>query len=332
MAKTKTSKNPLARKPSNSEYVVPANDNISRSFKKLDLVPAQYRGTEKFLDVVTWNIRFFHDRDPNREKMIASILASLNADIIVLQEILDNSLYQVTDMLKRKKAGYYQTVYGTTGGNQRIAMMYDLDFIRAKDEIIEIYKKGEILASDGRDVFPRLPLLGRFTGLTAGTPFDFQLLGVHLKSQRGGGGEQRQLAAKNLAAWLEQDAPKYDADVIVMGDWNELPDSDTWGPIHQLEEKGKLKFREINNGSDISHLMYKNKKELGSRLDLCSVSMSASEKMGEPPSVVKWAPLEELLKTGPSSKEIKGFLSALREEVSDHLPVLTRFYFHDEIE
>lgn len=330
MAKS-TSKKP---KPANAKpgYSIPSNDRISKAFTKLNLVPDKYKGTEKFLDVVTWNIRFFHDRDSNREKRIASILSSLNADIIVLQEILNESMTDVVELLRKSKSGHYQVVYGTTGGNQRIAIMYDLDYIRAKDDIFEIYKKGEVLASDGKDVFPRLPLLARFTGLTSGTPFDFQLLGVHLKSQRGGGGEQRHLAAEHLAIWLEKVAPQYDADVIVIGDFNETPGSDTWDPFHRLEKKGMLKFKEINNESDISHLMYKNKKELGSRLDLCSVSMAASERMGKPPEVVCWTSLEKLLQTGPSSKQIKDFLSALKAEVSDHMPVLTRFYFTDEPE
>jgi endonuclease/exonuclease/phosphatase family metal-dependent hydrolase len=278
---------------------------------------------------VTWNIRFFHDQDTERVKRIVNILSELNADIIVLEEIKDQSLEIVAQELRRIEAGYYQTAYGTTGGDQRVSIMYDLDWIRAKDDISELFGKGQVMVG-GKDAFPRLPLYSSFTGLTQEAPFDFQLVGLHLKSQRGGGKDQRERAAIELRNWLVNDAPMVDADVIMLGDWNEPPDSDTWQPFHQLESEGRALFNRINNESDISHLMYKNKSDLGSRLDLAAVSMSASERMGEPPDVVRWAPLEEFLGTDPKATQIKEFLKAIRESVSDHMPVVTRFYFTDE--
>ena len=91
-----------------------------------------------------------------------------------------------------------------------------------------------------------------------------------------------------------------------------------------------MKFRSVNNESEISHLMYRNKQDLGSRLDLTALSMSASERMGEPPAVVRWAPLDELLGSDPKANQIKEFLKSVRDDVSDHLPVVTRFYFTDD--
>ena len=311
------------------EFQPPPNDNLSNGFAKLGLVPERYRGTDKFLDVVTWNIRFFHDRDPDRVKRIVNVLTELNADIIVLQEILDQSLEVVARELAHREAGYYETAYGTTGGNQRVAMMYDLDWVRAKDDIRELYQKGAIITSEGKDVFPRLPLLGEFTALTEENPFDFQLVGLHLKSQRGGGEEQRKRAAQELSHWLVNDAPKIDADVIMLGDWNQPPSAAAWEPIRRLEATKKLLFTGINSESEISHLMYRNKQEIGSKLDLAAISMSASEKMGKPPAGVRWEPLEDLLANTPSAQQIKEFIKTVREEVSDHLPVVTRFYFTD---
>jgi hypothetical protein len=91
--------------------------------------------------------------------------------------------------------------YGTTGGDQRIAVMYDLDWIRAKDDIEELFGKGTIIAGDGKDAFPRLPLYAYFTSLSVGgEPFDFQLAGLHLKSQRGG--------VKVSAGWLLSGLPR----------------------------------------------------------------------------------------------------------------------------
>ncbi len=58
------------------------NDNISLGLK--DRVPSEYEGTDQYLDVVTWNIRYFHDLDKQRVNRVVDILSALNADIIVL--------------------------------------------------------------------------------------------------------------------------------------------------------------------------------------------------------------------------------------------------------
>jgi endonuclease/exonuclease/phosphatase family metal-dependent hydrolase len=312
------------------EFQPPPSDNISSRFCQLGLVPQDLRGTDKFIDIVTWNIRLFHDQDPDRVKRIVNVLSELNADIIVLQEIRNNSLESVAHELRRIEAGYYATAYGTTGGDQRVAMMYDLDWVRAKEDTRELFGKGHILTTDGKDAFPRLPLYNAFTGLTQGTAFDFQLLGLQLKSQRGGGDDQRLRAARELRSWLVDEAPRYDADVIMLGDWNAPPSAEPWEVFRDLEEEGRLKFRSVNNESEISHLMFRNKQSLGSRLDLSVISMAASERMGEPPAVVRWAPLDEFLGTDPKANQIKEFLKQIRDELSDHLPVVTRFYFTDE--
>lgn len=311
------------------EFQPPPNDNISSAFDRLGLVPERYKGTDKFIDIVTWNIRFFHDQDPDRVKRIVNVLSELNADVIVLEEIKDQSLEVVAQELRSQEAGYYATAYGTTGGDQRVSIMYDLDWIRAKDNFRELFGKGQVMVGN-KDAFPRLPLYSYFTGLTQGTPFDFQLIGVHLKSQRGGGKDQRERAALELRNWLVNDASAEDADVIILGDWNEPPASDTWQPFHVLEQEKRALFNKVNNESDISHLMYRNKQNIGSRLDLTAISMSASRRMGKPPEVVRWAPLEELLGTDAKATRIKDFLKDLRENVSDHMPVVTRFYFKDE--
>lgn len=204
--KTGHKRTPEAEKPM-ARYRRPSNDRLSPAFA--DIVPPNYRGSDRFLDVVTWNIRYFHHRDKKRLSRVIEILSALNADIFVLQEILEDSLEPVAEGLDKKGAGYYLTAYGTTGGNQRIAVMYDLDWIRSKDDIRELFGKGQVRASDGKDAFPRLPLWCNFTSLShEGAPFDFQLLGVHLKSQRGGGGPQRQKAAGALANWLCREAPR----------------------------------------------------------------------------------------------------------------------------
>ena len=64
--------------------------------------------------------------------------------------------------LNRRGAGHYKVVYGTTGGDQRIAIMYDMDWISAKDDIVELFGRGSVMTGEGKDAFPRLPLWGYF--------------------------------------------------------------------------------------------------------------------------------------------------------------------------
>lgn len=311
-------------------YKKPDNDNISTLFAAGDIIPQEMKGTDKFLDVVNWNIRYFHDRDEQRVNAVSRVLSELNADVIVLEEIMDGSLGGVVQNLKANGAGHYEVAYGKTGGNQRVAIMYDLDWVRSKDDIKELFGKGEVVTGEGKDVFPRLPLHGYFTALNHGkksVPFDFQIVGVHLKSQRGDGADQRIMAAQRLATWLEQDSAKVDADVIVLGDWNEPPSSKTWAAIHNLEKKNKAAFARINDDSNISHLMYRNKNDFGSRLDLQLISVAALPDLKAPPEAVHWKPLNKLLEGTPTGKELKGLIKQISNDISDHMPVVSRFYF-----
>lgn len=310
------------------KFSQPGNDNLSVSFK--NLVPEKYRGTDQYLDIVAWNIRYFHHKDKKRVARVTDILTALNADVIVCEEILDQSLNEVAEGLTKRGAGHYEVVYGTTGGNQRVAMLYDLDWVRAKDDIREVYKKGEFTV-DGKEVFPRLPLLGFFTSIShVSNPFEFQLMGLHLKSQMGGGEDQRRKAAETLADWLQKDAPHVDADVILIGDWNAAPDADVWKPFHKLEQEGKAAFRSVNDKDDFSHLMFKNKKNFGSRLDLGAISASAEEEIRSPVETVRWTTLTKLLAKNPEGKAIQKYIKTMRTSVSDHMPVVTRFYVQEQ--
>ncbi len=312
-------------------YQPPANDYISQTFEALRLVPRALRGSDRFLDVLTWNLRYFHDMDAARVKLISDILSVINADLLVLEEIKHESLKPVVENLANAGAGYYDTAYGTTGGNQRVAFMWDLQWIRSKADIKELVQEGQVVASDGKDAFPRLPLWGYFTALSYETPtpdpFDFQMIGVHLKSQRGGGEPQRKAAASWLARWLETEAQRVDSDVLIEGDWNEGPDAGTWSSLHEMEDNRRLLFKSINNKSDISHLYYQNKSHLGSRLDLVVISIDAAKYLKDAPRTVKWAPMTEFLAANPKAAQIKKYWKRLGTEISDHLPVLTRFYF-----
>jgi endonuclease/exonuclease/phosphatase family metal-dependent hydrolase len=317
-----------------------SNWNIDK-LVPLDFVPQQYRGTDRFLDVVNWNIRYFNARDPKRVEAISRILEQINADVFVLEEILDQSLAPVVERLGNEGAGYYEPAYGGTGGSQRVAIMYDTDWVRAKDDVRELFGKGQVTIPSGgrrKDVFPRLPLWGYFQAMReerGRPPFDFQLVGLHLKSQRTSDdapdredARQRAAAADALAEWMETDGSDLDSDIILLGDWNKEPTAPEWRAFRELEERELAAFTKINDEGDISHLMYRNRNQVGSRLDLQALSYTALDNVYQPKtagSVIRWQPVDQLM--GKSA--LKDKIKELRALVSDHMPVLTRFYFSD---
>lgn len=312
-------------------------DNISKALENVTGgIPKEAKGKDEYFDLVSWNLRWFNSQEPDRVELVSEVLSYLNADIFVLQEIEPGSLDIVIDKLKDRGAGTYKVFYGTTGGDQRIAVMYDLEWIRSKDDIIELFGKGAVKTGDNKDVFPRLPLKGYFLAKSIDpkkTGFTFQLVGVHLKSQMGGGDTQRIMAAEKLAYWLSNEANDTDADTIIIGDWNKGPEDKNWKALHEMEKKKKVMFKKINDPSAISHLYYRNKSEIGSRLDVVLATSEAYEQMAsEKGEMVHWVKIEDLMKNamGLSVKEIKEIINLIKEKLSDHLPLHVRYYQKDD--
>jgi predicted extracellular nuclease len=216
-------------------------------------------------------------------------------------------------------------------------MMYDMDWIRSKDDIVELFGKHTVVTADGKDAFPRLPLCGYFTSLSeVSDPFDFQLVGLHLKSQRSSvdnpadtGEAQRRMAAERLRTWLVREASVIDADVIMIGDWNQPPAAKAWAPIRKLEQEGDALFSKINDLDSISHLMYRNKENIGSRLDMAAISISAAPQLKGDPEIVRWK-THALLKSNANAAKIKKYIKEISKNVSDYMPLVVRFYFMEQ--
>lgn len=274
MAARKKSRSPRGK--SNPPAVV-ANDRITELFQSKGLVPESAQSDDRFLDLVTWNIKFFNNRDPKRITIITNILQELNADLFVFQEIEDRSLDTVAQNLIDAGAGLYKVVYGTTGGDQRVAIMYDTEWVKASQNVKELFADEQLRVTvDGveKEVFPRLPLGSTFVVRAEESPFDFNLVGVHLKSQRGGGGKQRRAAAERLAQYIQTDAA--DEDIIIAGDWNAEPNRPEWEPIQALEQQGAIKFEGFNfvdDEAEGSHLSVGGRR---SKLDMIVVTDNAA--------------------------------------------------------
>jgi endonuclease/exonuclease/phosphatase family metal-dependent hydrolase len=309
------------RRPRNLSSNSNSNDNLSRYLS--DFIPDELEGSDRFLDIITWNIKFFNNRDPQRVEDIRSIMQELNADIFVLQEIEAGALDEVAEALTFAGAGLYKTAYGTTGGDQRVAFMYDTEWVKASVDIEELFLKENLIVQvDGMEkpVFPRLPLHTTFVAYREAEPFDFHLVGVHLKSQRGGGSEQRTLAAERLAQWITSEIS--DEDAIVVGDWNAPPERPEWEAIRKLESQGVLNFAGWNTADEENEASFLGSGNRRSRLDLIVFTETIQPPEQTEATVINW---NALLATDFSPR----ILETVVARISDHLPVLTRFYFSD---
>jgi hypothetical protein len=105
------------------------------------------------------------------------------------------------------------------------------------------------------------------------------------------------------------------------------PKAPEWDAFKRLEQEKLIHFETINDVSDISHLYYENKEHIGSRLDLILMSSSAKLSAKADPEVVRWTSLDQLLATSPDAKTIRAYIKEIGTSISDHMPVVTRFYF-----
>lgn len=306
-----------------SEHFEPVadNDSISELFGISlpdGLVPDHLQGVKNKLDLVTWNIKYFDLKSADRVRLIGRIMREIAADIFVMQEIDSGAMEPVANFLNDIGAGAYTVAQGTTGGNQRVTILYDQNWVRSTTNPKELFA-GE-MTSEGKDAFPRLPLHMRMIVKSPGEidPFEFELAGVHLKSQRGANRSesQREKAAQVIAKWLTSPALSGE-DVIIAGDWNASPEKPEWKAIRELGEK--VRFESWNDGSEGSHLSSNGH---STRLDLIVVSNSASQKGDtQKAEVINW---NEVLKK-------KTTLQKVIDQISDHRPVLSRFHFREKV-
>lgn len=296
---------------------ITVNDNISAAIN--EYVPEDLRGTDRYLDIVNWNIRYFNELDPGRVRLISKIMGEINADIFVLQEIADGAMDAVASALNDSGAGLYKTSYGSTGGTQRVSIMYDTEWVRTKLEFGELFAgEPNTLPGTSKRIFPRLPFHNLMQAFTVGgNKFDFHLAGVHLKAymgQQDDGVEQRRMSAERIVRWSENETE--DRDIIICGDFNRAPSAPEWKAFRDQEMAGRIRFGAWNKEEEGSH-WYKGKR---SRIDVVIVSASVEEVAVEKEArVIPW---KGIFDSSTLRKE-------LIEKISDHMPVVTRFYFRD---
>jgi endonuclease/exonuclease/phosphatase family metal-dependent hydrolase len=324
------------------------NDNLSIALA--DIVPDRYKDTDRFINIVQWNMEWFGaiqsiEKDKKRFGLVVNILEALNADLFIFQEIAGPStdgrypgaLDKIAEELTRRGAGSYVVYYTEAGGEQRVAMMWDQQWIRAKIKVEQLFPQGTYKTSGGKDAFAqRTPLHGFFSARFLGggfDKFDFQALGVHLKAMKEGHA-QRLRSAEVLADWMINKAPELTNNVLIMGDWNAPPDDPCWAPFHALDNgpNAKVAFRSINDPGDFSYLWLNNQSDqYVSRIDLSAISLASMEQVdkGVVGDAIQWKPIEDVLSEAGGNifnNRVKTVMSQLKDTLSDHMPTVNRFY------
>lgn len=174
-------------------------------------------GTDSTFEIVTWNLHNFPSTTLSVE-YAAQALRAIDADVVALQEIVENPEFNV---LLDSLPGW--TGYRATGASfdQNLALLWN------NDEVAIIGEPYEIYTSDW-NAFPRSPLVLEL----AVREDTLIVINNHLKASEGGDDNiidffdtddneyRRYIASVLLEEWIRSEHP--DDAVILLGDLNDL--------------------------------------------------------------------------------------------------------------
>ena len=172
-------------------------------------------GRDDLFEIASWNIKNF-PRQSATPKMVADLIASMDLDVVAVQEIEDTAGF---DELVLRLRGYSGVLSSHTYGNgnyQKIGFIY-------KTDLVSIESGTLLFPQDGYE-FPRPPLQVIVTIDNGSAPaFDLIAITLHLKAGRDADDRARRRAAMILLEeHVRTNSTAIDSDVILLGDFNEV--------------------------------------------------------------------------------------------------------------
>ncbi len=257
-------------------------------------------GTEQSFDIATWNIEHFPKQGAVTISVLSSIIRKIDLDLIAIQEIDDESAFY---NLRNSLAGYGGFVSPLPRSSLKMGIIY-------KQNMISITRPVQIFTSDSQN-FPRPPMLCYVSvRYPDSRRFNFFLVIVHLKAFSDiNSFKRRKAACLSLKHYMDTYLffPT-EADLILLGDFNDDPLDAPQDNIFTTFINDSLQYDILqtsvrdtptfigDQGSWIDHIIIRN-----TCLYQCAVDFVGA------------IPLDHTL-------------PFYRDQVSDHRPVLARFY------
>ncbi|MBI4509735.1 MAG: endonuclease/exonuclease/phosphatase family protein [Deltaproteobacteria bacterium] len=264
---------------------------------RTDFVPRV--GDDERIDIATWNVRNF-PATADTPRLVADIIASLDLDLVAVQEIASVSAFE--ELLARlpEHEGVLSPHQYSDGTYQKLGLLY-------RRGLIEVTEVG-VLFDGSWNEFPRSPLRATISVNDGVHPrFDFTAIVVHLKA-----GLDRQDIERRTSAFrlLEThvrglvDGPG-DDDVVVLGDFNEVLTRASglavFAPWLDASDRYAVQTKSLASENKVTYLPAR------VMLDHLITTASLLDEVGARPAVIP-----------PLHAQVQGYEAV----ISDHLPVV----------
>ena len=206
-------------------------------------------GTERAIDVATWNIENFPFAGVTTA-LVADLIASMNLDLVAVQEIENIAAFDELVARLRGYAGVLSSHTYGDGSYQKIGFIYRTDLLELDG--------GTLLFKQDSFEFPRPPLQIRVTVKESGT--DFLAIALHLKAGQADEDRERRVAAMaQLEAHMRGNVDGTgDDEMMVLGDFNQTLlgslSAEVYEPFTSAPGQYAIRTQELADAGTISHL------------------------------------------------------------------------------
>lgn len=244
-------------------------------------------------------------------KALFEMLKDLDIELLALEEIVDTQM--IADSAKKYLGENYKYIFSPAGGSQKVGFLYD-------SSVLELAGQAESYDNILLKADSRLRPAFRAYFKTIPNGFDFHAVVLHLKASPRGWDQRKQQLELLEGILAELPEETKDADVIVMGDMNNVTDAGTGEFTPMLERLGFYLATQELNGLPSSYWQpnYKMARIQSSNIDHIFVSADAKIEF-----------IENSVKVGGVCSEGKadyvGTMPEYYEKISDHCPVYASF-------
>ena len=266
-----------------------------------DLQISKY-GSDTSFDIATWNIETFPKRLSYTLPYLAQIIHDIDIDLIAVQEIDDRtSFFSLIDSLE----GYEGYLSSLPDYGLQLGLIYKSDVVTVTDPV-QIF--------DNNDwAFPRPPLVASISvKQDDATIFDFIIIVLHLKAFSDEESEsRRRLACEILKDYIDTTLlTGNEKDVIVLGDFNDELDDPAEDNVFEsfLSDTTNYQFLTLPLTDEATYI-----KNFSSSIDHILITDDVRNEYSNGTTQVM-----------KIDEEFSDYINY----ISDHRPVLSRFFFN----